>query len=202
MASGFLLGSYRRHCRGTSTASRWLVRKTLKLRSYASGSSLGTMTVVSMQRYAVTRTIAARPDEIFAVLADPGRHRDTEPGDWVRDAVDPTPITGVGQIFVMNMHLTQAGGDYVTHNLVNVFDQGRAIGWLPGRLDSEGNHSPGGWWWRYDLAANADKTDVTLTYDWTDTPQEFRDQIGGMPPFPENYLVASLVTLERTVTNG
>ena len=78
----------------------------------------------------------------------------------------------------MNMYLTQIGGDYVTYNLVDVFDRDRAIGWLPGRLDDEGNHVPGGWFWRYDLAANGDGTDVTLTYDWTDTPQEFRDQVG------------------------
>lgn len=156
---------------------------------------------MSTERYAVTRTIAAGPEEVFAVLANPARHHNTEPGDWVRDAVNPAPITGLGQIFAMNMYLIQAGGDYVTHNLVNVFDQDRAIGWLPGRLDSEGKHSPGGWSWRYDLAANGGNTDVTLTYDWTATPQEFRDQIGGMPPFPEDYLVASLAALERTVAN-
>lgn len=153
------------------------------------------------QRYTVTRTVAAGPDEVFAVLASPARHHDTEPGDWVRDAVGPAPITGAGQIFAMNMYLSQAGGDYITHNLVNVFDQDRAIGWLPGQLDSDGNHVRGGWSWRYDLAANGDDTDVTLTYDWTATPQEFRDQVGGMPPFSEDYLVASLASLEWAVTN-
>lgn len=157
---------------------------------------------MSAERYEVTRTIAASPDAVFAVLADPSRHHDTEPGDWVRDAVAPEPITAAGQIFAMNMYLTQIGGDYVTYNLVDVFDRDRAIGWLPGRLDDEGNHVPGGWFWRYDLAANGDGTDVTLTYDWTDTPQEFRDQVGGMPPFPADYLAASLAALERTVKTG
>lgn len=154
---------------------------------------------MSAERYEATRTIATTPEEVFAVLADPARHSQTEPGDWVRDAIAPAPITAVGQIFAMNMYLTQIGGDYVTYNLVNVFDPDRAIGWLPGRVDGEGNHLPGGWSWRYDLAANADGTDVTLTYDWTDTPQEFRDQVGGMPPFPAGYLAASLAALERTV---
>ena len=157
---------------------------------------------MSDPRYEVTRTIAASPEAVFAVLSDPSRHHDTEPGDWVRDAVAPEPITAAGQIFAMNMYLTQIGGDYVTHNLVNVFDRNRAIGWLTGRLDDEGNHVPGGWFWRYDLVANGDGTDVTLTYDWTDTPQEFRDQVGGMPPFPADYLAASLAALERTVKSG
>lgn len=153
---------------------------------------------MSAERYEVTRTIANTPEAIFAVLADPARHHKTEPGDWVRSAIAPAPITEAGQIFAMNMYLTQAGGDYVIYNLVNVFHQDRAIGWLPGMVDGEGRHLPGGWSWRYDLTANADGTDVTLTYDWTDTPQSFRDQVGGMPPFPADYLAASLAALEQT----
>jgi hypothetical protein len=156
----------------------------------------------TIERYVVTRSIAATPEEIFAVLADPCRHQKTEPTDWVRDAVDTAPITGTGQMFAMNMFLTQAGGHYVTYNLVNVFDQDRAIGWQPGQLDDAGNHVPGGWFWRYDLAPNGDHTDVTLTYDWNATPQDFRDRVGGMPVFPEDYLAASLVTLERSVTSA
>ena len=72
---------------------------------------------------------------------------------------------------------------------------------MPGQLDDAGNHAAGGWFWRYDLAANGDRTDVTLTYDWTATPQEFRDQVGGMPPFPEDYLTASLAALGRSVAD-
>jgi hypothetical protein len=151
------------------------------------------------ERYVATRTIAATPAEIFAVLADPSHHRDTEPTDWVRDAVDIAPITGAGQMFAMNMFLTQAGGDYVVHNLVNVFEKDRAIGWMPGQLDDAGNHNPGGWFWRYDLAANGDRTDVTLTYDWSGTPQEFRDRVGMMPLFGQDYLAESLASLERSI---
>ncbi|OBB96455.1 SRPBCC family protein [Mycobacterium sp. 852002-40037_SCH5390672] len=153
------------------------------------------------ERYVVTRTIAATPAEIFALLADPSRHRYTEPTDWVRHAVDTAPITRAGQMFAMNMYLTQAGGDYVTHNLVNVFEEDRAISWMPGMLDEAGNHSPGGWFWRYDLAPNGDRTDVVLTYDWSGTPQAFRDRVGEMPIFGEDYLAASLVALERSVAN-
>jgi Polyketide cyclase / dehydrase and lipid transport len=151
------------------------------------------------ERYVVTRTIAATPAEIFAVLADPRRHCNTEPTDWVREAVDTAPITGTGQMFAMNMFLTQAGGHYVTHNLVNVFDKDRAIAWMPGQLDESGNHSPGGWFWRYDLVPNGDRTDVTLTYDWSGTPQDFRDRVGAMPLFAQDYLAESLAALERSI---
>ncbi|WAC93856.1 ATPase [Mycobacterium sp. Aquia_213] len=153
------------------------------------------------ERYVVTRTIASRPEQIFAVLADPVRHQNTEPGDWVRDAKDAAPISGTGQIFAMNMYLEQAGGHYMTYNLVNVFDEDHAIGWMPGVLDDTGNHTPGGWSWRYDLAPNADGTDVTLTYDWSGTTQDFRERVGAMPIFPADYLAASLATLERYVAN-
>jgi Activator of Hsp90 ATPase homolog 1-like protein len=151
-------------------------------------------------RLVATRTIAASPAAVFAVLADPTRHKDTEPGDWVRDAVDTEPITRTGQMFAMNMFFNRAGGHYVVHNVVTVFEQDRSIAWLPGQLDDAGGHDPGGWWWRYDLAPNGDKTDVTLTYDWTGTPQAFRDEIGGMPPFPEHFLADSLASLDSAAT--
>jgi hypothetical protein len=158
------------------------------------------MTTSTRERYIVTRTIAATPTRIFAVLADPTRHKDTEPGDWVRDAIDTEPITGTGQMFAVNMYLTFAGGQYVVHNVVTEFERDRTIAWAPGQLDHAGQHDPGGWWWRYDLSPNgSDATDVTLTYDWTNTPQSFRDQIGGMPPFGVDFLEQSLASLERAV---
>lgn len=155
---------------------------------------------MSAEQFVVTRTISAGPAEIFAVLSDPARHCDTEPGDWVRSSVDNAPITGTGQIFAMNMYLTRAGGDYVSHNRVTVFEQDRAIAWATGQLDDAGNHAAGGWFWRYDLFPDGARTQVSLTYDWTATPQAFRDQVGGLPPFPVDYLTASLESLERSVT--
>ena len=157
-------------------------------------------TQTDQERYVVTRSIPASPGAVFAVLTDPARHQDTEPGDWVRDAVDPTPITGVGQMFVINMFLEFAGGHYVMHNLVTEFETDRTIAWLPGQLDEAGKHEPGGWSWRYDLAPSGEGTEVTITYDWTGTPQSFRDQIGGMPPFPQRYIEESLAALERCAT--
>jgi Polyketide cyclase / dehydrase and lipid transport len=156
------------------------------------------MTAPTQERYIVTRTIAAAPDAVFAVLTDPTRHQDTEPGDWVRSAVDTDPITTSGQMFAVNMYLEQAGGHYVMHNLVTDFDEDRTIEWLPGQLDEAGKHSPGGWSWRYDLAPNGAGTDVTLTYDWSGTVQEFRDTIG-VPVFGEDFIAASLAALERAV---
>lgn len=154
------------------------------------------------ERYVATRTITAPPEAVFAVLADPARHRETEPGDWVRDAVDVTPLTAAGQIFAMNMHFDRADRpetNYVTHNLVTAFEPNRTIAWATGSLTEAGRHDPGGWWWRYDLAPNGTDTDVTLTYDWSATPQAFRDQVG-MPPFEVTFIEESLAALDRAVT--
>jgi len=156
------------------------------------------MTTGLDERYVVTRTIAASPATIFAVLTDPTRHKDTEPGDWVRDAIDTDPVTARGQMFAVNMYLEQAGGHYVMHNVVTEFAEDRTIAWLPGQLDDSGTHSPGGWFWRYDLAPNGADTDVTLTYDWSGTAQEFRDTIG-VPVFPVQFIEESLAALEHTV---
>ncbi|BBY49171.1 ATPase [Mycolicibacterium arabiense] len=156
------------------------------------------MSAPTRERYVATRTIAASPSEVFAVLADPTRHRDTEPGDWVRDAIDTEPITRVGQIFAVNMFLEAAGGHYVMHNLVTEFEPDRTIAWLPGQLDDAGKHGPGGWWWRYDLRPNGSGTDVTITYDWSGTEQGFRDAVG-VPVFGPEFIDESLAALERAV---
>jgi hypothetical protein len=160
------------------------------------------MTASTAERFVAIRTMAASPAQVFAVLADPARHQSTEPGDWVRDAITGAPLQDVGQMFAMNMYLDAAGGDYVVHNVVTEFEPDKTIAWQPGSLDDEGRHSPGGWFWRYELSPNAGNpqaTDVSLTYDWTATSQEFREQVGGMPLFGEEYLEQSLASLERAV---
>src|SRR5262245_40201411 len=116
-----------------------LPRYRRRVRTQAQIGQVRTSMTTTTESHVATRTIAASPEKIFAFLADPAHHCNTEPTDWVRDAVDKAPITGAGQMFAMNMFLEQAGGHYVTYNLVNVFDQDRAIGWLPGTRDEAGN---------------------------------------------------------------
>lgn len=151
------------------------------------------------ERYVATRVLPAPAAAIFAVLSDPARHQDTEPTDWVRAAIEPQPITHVGQVFGMNMFMAPIGGHYVMHNRVTVFDLDRSIGWSPGQLDDEGELQLGGWTWRYDLVPVGDGTTVTLTYDWSGTPQSVRDTIGTPPPFAPEFLDQSLEALERAV---
>lgn len=149
-----------------------------------------------------TAHIGATPDAVFAFLCDPANHQHTEPTDWVRDAITSEQITAKGQTFGVHMYLEQVGGHYDMHNVVTAYEPGRTIAWLPGTLGEDGTHQPGGWWWRYDIepAPEGDSSRVTLTYDWSGTSPEVRDEIGGMPPFPREYLDKSLAELGNALT--
>lgn len=126
----------------------------------------------------------------------------------MRDAIGAEPISAAGQMFGVHMYLEKVGGHYDMHNLVTEFEPDRTIAWLPGTLDDEGTHQPGGWWWRYDIEPdpNSSGTDaassrVTLTYDWNGTPNEVREELGGMPPFPPTYLENSLAELKNSLAS-
>lgn len=158
------------------------------------------MTPPNAETLDVAHVIAVAPERIFAVLVDPSRHRDTEPGDWVRDAVDRAPITGVGDVFAMNMFLVHVGGEYVMHNLVTEFEQDHLVAWMPGTLDADGTHNAGGWVWRYELTPVDSGTEVRLTYDWTSTPTATRERMPQWPPFGRGFLHRSLDTLEASLS--
>ena len=128
-----------------------------------------------------TRTIDAPADAVFAVLADPSKHPAIDGTGWVVEPLDPDPLTATGQVFRMNMYFDNPAlpdGNYRVANTVNVFDDSRTIGWEPGQEDSDGVVQRGGWTWRYDLTpAGAGRTDVTLTYDWSQVSPEVRKAI-------------------------
>ena len=141
------------------------------------------------------RTVDAPADRIFALLAEPAKHQEIEPTDWVRDAVDPKPLTAVGDVFAMNMFHVGQGGDYRMHNQVTVFDRDHAIAWTPGQADKSGTVRYGGWQWRYDLEpTDAGSTDVTLEYDWSGATKEVREFVQ-FPAVHEDYLAKSLAQL-------
>lgn len=147
---------------------------------------------------AASRFVQARPEQVFALLSDPARHQETEPNDWVGEAVSPEPITGVGQVFGIRMFHLNAGGHYRMDNRVIAFEKDRTIAWEPGQYGKDGHLGTGGWTWRYDLAAQDGGTEVTLTYDWSAVPQPQREEFG-LPPFGQEFLEESLDSLARAV---
>ncbi len=154
------------------------------------------------ERVHVTAIVNASPDTVFEVLADPTTHQAIDGTGWVRESLDGKPVTGLGQVFRMGMHHdNHPEGYYEMANRVEVFDPPRAIAWLPGQgPDERGNLSGnselvyGGWLWRYDLRpVGADRTEVTLTYDWSGVAPQMRDI--DFPPFELSHLNDSLRNL-------
>ena len=138
-------------------------------------------------------TINAPAETVFSVLADPTTHQAIDGTGWVRESLDGTPLTEVGQIFRMAMYHDNYGGmHYEMANRVEVFEPPRAIAWLPGQGADDADVEFGGWIWRYDLEPLGDnRTNVTLSYDWSAVPQALREQIE-FPPFDRQHLDNSL----------
>lgn len=145
----------------------------------------------------IVRTIVAAPAEaVFAVLADPASHPGIDGTGWVKESLDGQVLSQPGQLFRMAMHHDDhPDGDYEMANKVTVLEPSRTIAWEPGQEGPDGEIDYGGWIWRYDLTpSEADKTNVTLTYDWSAVPQESREEIQ-FPPFDRTHLENSLNNL-------
>ena len=159
------------------------------------------LTGMEAERVTASTTIEAAPVAVFAVLADPSAHADIDGTGWVRESLDGDRITAAGQVFRVAMyHENHPEKDYKIANLVEVFDEPRAIAWQPGTESPEtGERSAGGWIWRYDLEATGpSRTTVTLTYDWSAVGPEVREYLQ-FPPFDDDHLDRSLRHLEDLV---
>ena len=138
-------------------------------------------------------TINAPAETVFAVLADPTAHQAIDGTGWVRESLDGKRLIEVGQVFRMAMYHENYGGmHYEMANRVEVFQPPHAIAWLPGQGADDADLDFGGWIWRYDLEpVGDDRTEVTLTYDWSAVPPAIREHIG-FPPFDRQHLDNSL----------
>lgn len=120
-----------------------------------------------------SRVVAAPADHVFALLSDPHRHSALDGAGMIRGVEgDTPPISGIGQVFTMNMHADDLG-DYRMVNSVTAFVPGARVGWAPkvdptcelaGKL---GDMEASGHTFTYDLREVDGGTEVTSTYDWT-----------------------------------
>jgi uncharacterized protein YndB with AHSA1/START domain len=111
----------------------------------------------------VERTIAAPPERIFALLADPRRHREIDGSGTVVEAkVDGPERLSLGAKFGMAMRM---GVPYSMVNTVVEFEDGRRIAWQP-RMPGLLSRFVGGRIWRYELEPQPDgRTLVRETWD-------------------------------------
>jgi uncharacterized protein YndB with AHSA1/START domain len=117
----------------------------------------------------VSRTISAPVERVFALLADPDRHPDIDDTGAVRHSRSHFVISGVGEVFTMDMHDERLGGDYRIDNLVTTYVRDQAIGWSPGLAGKD----PIGHTFTYTLTPRSDdSTSVSQTYDWSGVSRE------------------------------
>jgi hypothetical protein len=156
----------------------------------------------AIETVSATLTVDVPIERIFAVLADPTTHASIDGTGWVQKALDPAPLTEVGQIFRMDMyHAGHPEGGYQVVNQVQVFDSPRAISWLTGYEKDNGEREFGGWFWRYDLVPlGPARTGITHTYDWSGVPRHVRDRGIQFPPFGPGHLANSLGHLAELAT--
>lgn len=125
--------------------------------------------------------VAAPPEEVFDLLADPRRHPEIDGSGTVRGAVRGPARLGLGSTFGMRM---QIGLPYLVRNTVVEFEENRRIAWR-----HFGRHV-----WRYELEPVAGGTRVTETFDWSTAWSPKVVEVGG---FPTSNAQGITATLER-----
>ena len=131
------------------------------------------------ERLTVTGSVAASPEAVFAVLADPSRHHEVDGAGMLQGMVEgPPAITAAGQTFDMDMN-QDPFGDYRMRNTVTEFEPGRRITWAPnlepkGSMDHLlGGIEPGGHVYSWVLTPNGSGgTDIEHFCDWSGCPDE------------------------------
>jgi uncharacterized protein YndB with AHSA1/START domain len=113
-----------------------------------------------------SREIAAGPERIFELIADPAQQPRWDGNDNLAAAPEGQRVRQRGDVFTMR--LTRGS---IRENHVVEFDEGRRIAWMP----AEPGQRPPGHLWRWELEpAGPSRTRVTCTYDWTQLTDETR----------------------------
>ena len=113
-----------------------------------------------------SREIAAGPERIFELIADPAAQPRWDGNDNLASAPAGQRVRRTGDVFTM----TLTRGD-IRENHVIEFEESRRIAWTP----AEVGQAPPGHLWRWELEpAGASRTQVTHTYDWTQLTDEKR----------------------------
>ncbi len=118
--------------------------------------------MADLLQVSVERVVPAPPEEVFALLADPRRHREIDGSGTLRDTVDGPPRLFRGARFGTRMQL---GGPYAMTSTVVEFEEGRRIAWQPRPTNRVAALAIGGRIWRYELEPVQGGTLVRETWD-------------------------------------
>lgn len=145
----------------------------------------------------VTLVVPARPGRIFELLATPHRLPELDPTGTIVSGDSASPVTGPGQVFELT--LEALGGPeplaYRAEHRVDAFEPDQLIGWTVTPADGD----DGGWSWRFELTPlDEERTEVTLTYDWSEVSDENAARYG-IPDHDAADLEACLTRLALAV---
>lgn len=110
----------------------------------------------------VERLIAAQPERIFDLLADPNRHQEIDGSGTVRGTPDGSQRLALGSKFGMSM---QMGIGYSMENTVVEFEENRRIAWQTRPTFAPTRLLVGGRIWRYELMPQDGGTLVRESWD-------------------------------------
>jgi uncharacterized protein YndB with AHSA1/START domain len=114
----------------------------------------------------VSREIAAGPERIFGLIADPAQQPRWDGNDNLAEALAGQRVRRAGDVFTMTLTTGSVRENHVTE-----FEEGHRIAWKP----AEAGQEPPGHLWRWELEpVGASRTRVTHTYDWTRLTDEKR----------------------------
>ena len=129
----------------------------------------------------VERVIAAAPERVFELLADPSQHARFDGSDTVKAARGTAARLSLGAKFAMDM---RKGLPYRVTNTVVEFEEGRRIAWQHFARDV----------WRYELEPVDGGTRVRESFDWSNGRGRKVVELMGAP---EKNRKAMEATLER-----
>lgn len=128
----------------------------------------GAMSSAELRRVSASREVAATPDQIFEMIADPSRQPAWDGNEHLAEATRGQRVRSLGDVFKMTLTMGS-----IRENHVVEFVEGRLIAWKP----AEPGQKPVGHLWRWEVDPIDDEhSNVTHTYDWTNLHDETRFQ--------------------------
>ena len=140
-----------------------------------------------------SRVVAATPERLFGIVADPSMHAVIDGSGSVRSVRGGSRKLALGDRFTTNMRI---GVPYLITNKVVEYSEGRTIAW---------SHL-GGWRWRYEFEPLDDvdgepRTRVTETFDWSTARSRLYVEKVGWPRKNQAGIERTLDRLEAYVNN-
>ena len=141
------------------------------------------------RQVSASKVVAATPERVFDVLADPAAHALIDGSGTVRGTKAPGGTRlALGSRFGMSMKL---GVPYGISNEVVEFQEGRLIAW---------RHF-GGHRWRWQLEPVDGATLVTETFDWSTSRSPVALEVMRVPARNKRSIEATLDRLEAHLTS-